>query len=56
MEAWEWRDPADVVERRELQERAAAVKAAKRKPIEIRHNQRRIRSLVAAVLKKAGSK
>lgn len=51
LETWEFGDPAQVAERRELQSIAAARKAAKTAPRTIRHNQRRIRAIVARVMK-----
>ena len=53
LEAWEFGDPVDVVARREARERGQAVKLAKRRETEQRMNQRRIKALVAAQMKKA---
>jgi hypothetical protein len=51
LEAWEFGDPCEVVARRETKERSKAT--TKRKSIELRHNQRRIKALVAAEMNKA---
>lgn len=51
LEIWEYADPAQVAERRELQTMAAARKAAAKQPRIIQHNQRRIRALVAKIMK-----
>lgn len=49
LEAWEFGDPVDVVARRE----ALEVGQRKVKEQTLRHNRRRIRRLLASVLKKA---
>lgn len=49
LEAWEFGDPVDVVARREARE----VGQRKAKEQTLRHKRRRIKALVASVLKKA---
>jgi hypothetical protein len=51
LEAWEFGDPVDVVARREAIERSQAT--AKRRQVEQRMNQRRIKALVKQVMAKA---
>ncbi len=48
LEAWEWRDPAEVVERRELQANAAAARELEKlnQRLAKRAEQERIRALV----------